>query len=286
MAGPLNPDPKAGPPRKDQTTPDIFERLKRRGIEYERVMEIVQFEMPQNPFFFARQFGNRTIKEVLKHIESWKQFLKREYVLTEELKAKVTQWVQMTEDSVWATIRDTNFQIGVWTLCWYLTPPGEAPDGERVVSGVRVTATNQTTRAQRTHELPGCRVGTRRAFGEEFQEIFKALGLFSQLWLGAPGPSLISGRGSQGWPVYARMIPRLYELLAPHYQARGHHSEKIDLQDTVNRPARYPKELLEDMLEILKMHHSQVFERTTVQQLKAAIQRHLSRKPTQATHTP
>jgi hypothetical protein len=82
------------------------------------------------------------------------------------------------------------------------------------------------------------------------------------------------------------MIPRLYDLLTPHYQGRVHHSEKIDLQCTVNRPARYPKELLEDMLEILKMHHPHVFEKTTSNQLKAAIQRHLDGKSSQASPAP
>jgi len=271
-----------------QAQPDICTRLKQRGVEYEHVFHIVQFDVPQNPFFFARQFGNRTIKEVLKHIESWKRFLEHEYVLTEELKAKVTQWVRMTEDSLWTTIRDTNFQIGDWTLCWNSTPPGkvETPDGEHVGSGVRVTATNQTTGEQRKHELPGYRPRAPRPLSEQYQEIYKALGLFDELWLKAPGPFLISGRASQGCPVYARIIPRLYELLAPHYQARGHYSEKIDLQGTVNRPARYPKELLRDMLEILRMHHPHVFEKTTVPQLKAAIQRHLSRKPAQGSHAP
>ena len=282
MAGALNSD--SGQPMKAQSQPDIFEKLKQRGVEYEHVIHIVKFDVPQNPFFFARQFGNRTIKEVLNHIESWKHFLKQEYALTEELKAKVADWLQMTGDSVWATIRDTNFQIGDWTLCWYLTPPGkvETPDGEHVGSGVRVTATNQTTGEQRTHELPGYRLKTPRPLSEQYQEIYKALGLFDQLWLKAPGPLQISGRASQGWPVYARMIPRLYELLAPHYPARGHYSEKIDLQDTVNRPARYPQALLRDMLEILRMHHPHVFENTTIPQLKAAIQRHLDRKSSQA----
>jgi len=275
-------------PENIQGQPDIFERLKQRGIEYEQVMKIVQFGMPQNPFFFARQFGNGTIKEVLKHIESWKQFLKGEYLLTEDLKRKAAQWVEGTEGLVWATIRDINVQIGDWNLVWLSTPPGqvETPDGEHVDSGVRVVATNQKTNEQRTHELPGYRRSAPRPLSEQYQEIYAALGLSDELWLRAPGPFLISRRAAQGWPAYARLIPALYDFLLPHYRSPGHYSDKIDIEvgdRVLTRHARYPKELLDDMRVILKMHHPNVFEKTTINQLKAAIQRHVSRKPTQAT---
>ncbi len=278
--------PKTTTPEALQTQPDIFERLKRRGIEYEQVHYILMLDVPQNLFFFARQFERRTIKEVLKHIESWKRFLTQEYVLTAELKAQVTQWVQTTEDFVWTAIRDANFQIGDWTLSWYWTPPGEAPSGERITSGVRVTATNQKTGEQRTHELPGYRLGAPRRFSEDCREIYTALGLVDQLWLGTLHHVLISHRAAQGWPAYSRMITRLYDLFAPHYQSQGHYFDKTRSHVFVAPPARYPKELLNDMLEILRMHHPNVFERTTAEQLKAAIQRHLSRKATQKPHTP
>lgn len=273
--------------RKRQSPPDIYTRLKQRGVEYEHVFHIVQFDVPQIPFFFARHFGNRTLKKVLKHIESWKQFLNKEFLLTEELKAELTRWVKKTEALVWDTIRDTNYQIDEWTLYWVSTPPREAPDGKHIMSGWMVTATNQKTSEQRKYELMGCGRGILRAYGQDYPATYRALGLFDQLWLKAPGPFLISGRASQGWPVYARMIPRLYELLAPHYQdERGRYSEKIDLEGTVIRPARYPKGLLEDMLEILRMHHTGVFEKMTSNQLKAAIQRHLDGKSTQASPAP
>lgn len=273
------------PPEIARMQPDFFERLKQRGIEYERVFHIMQVDVPQNLFFFARQFEKHTIKGVLKHIESWKQFLKQDYVLTEELKAKITRWVRMTEDFVWATIRDANFQIGDWTLYWLLTPPGEAPDGERKTSGVRVTATNQKTGEQRKHELPGYRRSARRALSDDCQEIYKALGLFDQLWLGTAGPFLISRRAAQGWPVYSRMIARLYDVLAPHYDSGSHYSEGSDwaCAGKLERPARYSKELLEDMLTILRMHHGTFFENMTAKQLKARIQRHLSRRSTPKT---
>ena len=288
---PNSPSPEAHAPTQPENAymqPEFFERLKQRGIEYERVFHIMQVDVPQNLLFFARQFEKRTIEELLQHIESWKQFLKQDYVLTEELKAEVTRWVRMTEDFVWATIRDANFQIGDWTLYWFLTPPGEAPDGERITSGVRVTATNQKNGEQRKHELPGYRRSARRALSDDCQELYKALGLFDQLWLGTAGPFLISRRAAQGWPVYSRMIGRLYDVLAPHYDSGSHYSEESDraCAGKLERPARYSKDLLEDMLTILRMHHGTFFEKTTVKQLKARIQRLLSRKSTQRTNTP
>lgn len=73
------------------------------------------------------------------------------------------------------------------------------------------------------------------------------------------------------------IIPQLYEFLAPYYLIRGHHSEKRDAS-LEKRKALFPKELLKDMLDILRMEHPHVFEQTTVNQLKASIQRHLARK--------
>jgi len=265
--------------------PDIFERLRRRGVAYEQVMRVVQFDLPQNLFFFARQYGNRTINEVLKRIQSWKQFLQRDFLLTDDQRSTVAQWIRLTESQVWATIRDANFVIGDWVLSWGATPPGENADGERVMSAIRVTATNRATGEKRRHEIPGQRPGVPPAFGEEYQEAFKALGLLDQLGLGAPGPSLISRRSDQGWPVYARMIPRLYDLLAPKYPSRGHYSAQIDLDGMVKGQARYPKELLGDMLEILRMHHPHVFGKTTTSQVKAAVMRHLSGKARQGKPT-
>ena len=78
--------------------------------------------------------------------------------------------------------------------------------------------------------------------------------------------------------MYTRfIIPQLYEFLAPHYPQRGNYSEKRNTpKDDVK--ARFPKELLQDMLDILQMEHPHVFAQTTVDQLKANIQRHLERK--------
>ncbi len=103
------------------------------------------------------------------------------------------------ENLVWAAIRDANNQVGDWTLRWYATPPGEEkPDGERVGSGLRVTATNQKTGEVRTHELPGRLPRLPPALGEEYPEIFKALGLFAELWMDSPHRFFISRRSPQG----------------------------------------------------------------------------------------
>ena len=84
------------------------------------------------------------------------------------------------------------------------------------------------------------------------------------------------------------MIDRLYDVLAPHYQSPGHYSKErdSDCAGKLERPSWYQKELLEDMLTILRMHHGTFFEMMTAQQLKSRIQRHLSRKSTRASSPP
>jgi hypothetical protein len=49
--------------------------------------------------------------------------------------------------------------------------------------------------------------------------------------------------------------------------------------------ARFPKELLEDMLLILRFEHPGRFEDTTISQLKADVQHHLERKQASSTKT-
>ena len=71
-------------------------------------------------------------------------------------------------------------------------------------------------------------------------------------------------------------VQRLYEYLIPHYHKTGHHSEKRDTLSV--RKALFPKELLEDMLLILRFEHPGTFEDTTISQLRADIQRYLERK--------
>lgn len=59
------------------------------------------------------------------------------------------------------------------------------------------------------------------------------------------------------------IIPQLYEFLASHYVNLGHHSEMKDTA-VLKRKALFAKELLEDMLEILRMEHPEVFGQTTI----------------------
>lgn len=268
------------------TAPDIFERLKRHGVEYWEVKRVALANLPQFPFAFAKHFGNRTIRQVLKQIETWKQFNERDFLFEADLKDAITKRIHLHEDTVWACIRDANFRIREWVLEWNFTPPGrvETPDGLRVNSGMIVKATNQVTGAVHSHEIPGD-VGTApRRLSDMCKEAYQALDLFDDLWLGAPGPLLVSKRRRpQGWPLYMRwVIPPIYDLLAPRYLSPAHYSEERDRDGgPVTRAALYSKELLSDMLEILKREHPQVFDGTTENDIKAAVQRHHSRKASQ-----
>jgi len=113
-----------------------------------------------------------------------------------------------------------------------------------------------------------------------WRQAFEELGLWDILWKGDLSRRLISNRAPQGWQVFTQsIIPRLYEFLAPYYHVPGHFSEKTDADSPLlKRPARFSGELLEDMLEILRLEYPSYFEKTSLPQLKALIQRHLSRK--------
>jgi len=258
---------------------DIYEKLERRGIQPGRIKQVVLLNQPREAFFFALHFGNRTIKQVLEHIEWWKQALKGEFLLPDDLKANIAQSMRATEDFVWGVIRENNARIGNWDIrwCWLPTASTGPADGE-AFTGMQVKAANLTTGEVRTHELSPRKMKDARR-SELYQEAFKALGLSDELWLGAPRPFLISCRDPRGWPLFTRwVIPPLYELLAPAYTSQGHYSETTDnTSPHLRRSALYPKELLEDMLELLRTEHPGFFKHMTIAQLKAALQRHVSR---------
>lgn len=267
----------------------VIARLEHHGIDYQDVRRIVDIGVPASLFYFATRFGRRTIKSVLDHIDGWKKHLTREYLLSEDEKATIERWILMHEGMVWKAVREINTQIGDWIVSAIFTPPGvvETIDGERVCSGETVNATNQTTHEVRTFEIRGERPAARRSLGDIYKEMYTALGVIDDLWLDAPYPLFMNDRKApQGRPVYARIIPRLYDFMLPHYRSRAHHSLVLDahVAGQTKRSAAYPKELLEDMVDILRMHHPHVFGRTTLGQLKAHIQHYRERKaPLQGT---
>ena len=267
-------------PESTQTEPDIFTRLRNRNVEYVEIKQ-VYFDIPQDALLFERQFGDRTFKQALGMVKRWKAVLENDCLLPLGLRAEVEQTVLATESMVWRAIIQVNDRVGDWQLKWISISTGHGEAGPvYIFPGVRVMAHNSKTKEIREHVIPGEKWNDLKSTGEPVREAFEKLGLWEMLWRGRSLHRLTSKRQPQGWSLYTKVIiPRLYELLAPRYQSPGHHSERIDSKDPqLKRPARFPQELLEDMLEILRLETPAFFQDTTLAQLKAVIQRHLSRK--------
>jgi len=274
--------PMLKPPRAARKSRDIFDRLKDRGIrDYGSIKRIVSFQIPQSAFFFAVRFERRTLEEALRQIERWKKFLKTDFLLLPNQRAEVERWIVQTEMLVCNALVEANSaRVGDWALQYDWMPTGTDEAGTPVYirPGLRITARHGQTGEVREACIPSEALYPSGLQANPYQRAFEELGLWETLEKGSLRRYLISSRKPQGWPLYTRfVVPRLYEFLAPYYSKRGHYSEK---RDTANnqRKALFPKELLEDMLDILRMEHPHAFERTTVNQLKASIQRHLARK--------
>ena len=119
--------------------------------------------------------------------------------------------------------------------------------------------------------------------GDDFRRAFETLGLRDLLLKENTLHRYISKRSPSGWPICTRLIiPRLYDFMLPYYPAPGHlwHRHRVGAQGAGSKPlARFPKELLTDMLEILRLEDPHLFGKAALHQLKSAIQRHLASRP-------
>lgn len=71
-----------------------------RGVpleDYGIVKKIVELDLPQSRLFFSRQFGHRTIRQVLDQIERWKAFLGKDFLLMPTQKADLEKWIGWAE---------------------------------------------------------------------------------------------------------------------------------------------------------------------------------------------
>lgn len=274
--------PGAPEPRKHEPASDIFERLEKRGIGYDQVKRIVQFERPHDTLFFAQWFKGRKISRVLKQTNKWKKLLKEDFVLclSPDLKLKVEEFILQTELMVWRALIEANPQIGPWDLQIRIRPNDRDESGHPVQPNQEIIVINSETKEKKSVEIPGGKLSHIASRAEALKQAFEKLELWDQMWKGDPSQDLISNRSQQGWPIFTQIIiPRLYQFMAPHYKEPGHYSAKIDgTAAEAKRPARVPKALLLDVLEILKMEHDYAFKDTTVDQLKADVQRYLAQK--------
>lgn len=289
MTKPPETDSKTIPPQEDSSPPDIFERLEQRGIDYEQVKRIVQFERPEHTLRFAQWFRGKTIEQVLKHFEKWRAFLEKDFVLllSLEVKARLEEFVFGTEWVVWQALIEANPHVGPWGLRFRFLPTGQDESGRYMFihPALQIEAVHRQTKEARKAQIPGGKSLSPAELSTAFRKAVNDLGLWDEMWKGDPSGDLISNRSPHAWPVFTKfIIPPLYEFMLPYYHLRPHYSEKLDSgKPGPGRPAHYSKELLQDMLEILKMEHDWAFEKATVRRLKGIIQRHLARKTTQTT---
>jgi hypothetical protein len=276
--------PLMGSRRKvEASSQDVFKRLASHGVpleNYGTIKKIVAFDLPHSRLFFSRQFERRTISQVFQQIERWKAFLSKDFLLLPNQRVELEKWIQGAEALAWQALIEANFpQVGPWELRFNFVPTGKGDSGP-VYSfpGQRITAFNRDSKEKRTVLIPGAEFNDPARHGNAYREAFKNLGIWNNLWKGPAGQSLTSARKPQGWPVFTHsVIPQLYEYLIPYYKKPGHYSDRIDSPGP-RRAAHYPRELLQDMLELLCMEHPHVFAQTTIPQLKGVIQKYLHRK--------
>ncbi len=231
--------------------------------------------LPQNLVFFARQYGLRTrLDDVLGEIAAWRDFLMRDRVLFAEQKSQIDQWLAGAERMVWLAIWDCNRErVGLWELRWIHVPTD--PSEPDCINGLWVKARHSQTGEIRETTLSKQEVQP-SVFARSLREAYEKLGIANHLWLGRVNRGIMSNRPERAWPIFTQhVIPQLYEYLLPFYAKPPHHSERLD-RAIPSRKALYPKELLEDMLALLRMDYAAVFTTATTAQLKAHIQRHLS----------
>jgi hypothetical protein len=267
---------------KDQAQPDIYQRLKSRGIEFEDIYRIVLSETPHDTLFIAQWFKGRKISQILKQADDWKALLKKDFILSldRDLKSRVERSILGTELLVWRGVAEANPQVGPWYLQFVNLVSDKPLNGSPAQnhSGPQIIAFNPTTKETRRAVIPHGKPLDLAATAAAWRRAFEKIGLWDQMWKGDLSRRLVSRRPRQGWPVYQRfIIPRLYEFMNSHYDSPGHHWARHGAK-LKRRRADLPNQLLVDMLEILKMAHPHVFAEYTMPQIKSAVRRHLERK--------
>lgn len=258
----------------DDPLPDIFARLEARGVDYAKVKALMHLYLPQT-FCFSRVFPSSTIEDVFRRLERSEALLKADCVLSHfsDLKSQFEQRLRGLSQIAIHALIETNAIGGAWDLRVEFQPTGRDEEGQAMYihPPFRIVATHRKQKKVAIQLREGEGVAT-------LKQAFKEKGIWKELWTKDPSHRLVSRRAEQGWPFYTRLvIPQLYELLLPHYPSAGHRWAKhADAQS--NRHARFPQQLLGDMLEILRLEHSHVFKETTVPHLRSAVQRHLGRK--------
>jgi len=261
---------------------DLFESLSAKGIgvdEYTKIKALLNSSLPQSQVLFLQRFGPRTISSVLREIELWKQSLANHSLFADEERESIAKMLYGAEYCAWSALLALNLpNVGPWTVACVFLPTGKDSTNSSTYlrPGLEIRAVECKTHEERKTLIPGVELNDPALFGSAWKKAFEQLGISDLLRKDRVHKGSISARSSQGWPVFTQhLVPALYEYMHPHYCKPGHHFTNRD--EVQQRRAVFPKELLEDMLRVLRLELPNVFGRTTTAHLKAVIQRHLDR---------
>jgi len=265
--------------------PGIFERLEARGIgaaQYGQIKRILIFDLPQSTLFFQKQFGPHTPSQVLQKVDRWRRFLRGDFLLSGDLKQDLVKAIDGAEIFAWNALIEACFPgIGAWTLSRKPVPTSIDDGRPRYIQpDTRITAVHEASGETRTAMIPGD-----KPLGPEWcaswNAAFETLGLLELAQQQFTESRLVAANGP--WPIFTQFaIPRLYEFLLPYYPAKAHITTK---ERVLTRKAYYPQDLLEDMLDILRMEQPHFFNQTKPRHLKAVIQRYRESKSTETHKT-
>ena len=252
----------------------IFDRLSRRGIEYVEIKKIVSFDLPHATLFFERHFGAHTARQVLRQIERWKVLLEDDFILSAAQRGEIQKTLGGIEMFAWNALIEASFpKLGPWRISRAFLPNREGPEPRYINPDLQIVAIHERTREKRTAVIPGGRDSV-ASWGTAWRSAFAELELLELVLKQKAHERLVSARRPQAWPIFTTaVIPRLYDFLVPFYRQRGHvWSEK---ESVMRRHAFFPNNLLDDMRDILRLEHPDIFAHITRDQLKARIQSHV-----------
>jgi hypothetical protein len=258
----------------------IFKRLAKRGVSpgYAQIKSIVSLNIPHSRLFFERQFRDRTPAQVLRQVKDWRRLAERNFVLLYPLMQEIENALVGAEMLTWNALVDAALTqpVGPWTVFRRLVPTSfEDGSAFYIKPDTEIKIVHQHTREKRTALIP--HPSPQAPWGLGWEAAFQELGILDLVLHLTAGKRLASVRPAQGWPIYTQLvIPNLYEFLRPHYPKRGH--VWSDRETVLQRDAFFPKELLEDMLDILKLEQPHAFQQTTIAQLKSTVRRYLAQK--------
>jgi hypothetical protein len=259
----------------------IFERLAARGVSpgYAQIKSIVSLNIPHSTLFFERQFRDRTPAQVLRQVKDWRRLAERNFVLLTLLLQEIKKALAGAEMLAWNALveRALTQPVGPWTVFQRLVPTSfENGRALYIKPDTEITIIHKHTKEKRTTLIPHPR--PEAPWGLGWEAAFQELGILDLVLHLPASKRLVSARSVQGWPIYTQLvIPNLYDFLRPYYPKRGH--VWSGRETVLQREAFFPKELLEDMLDILKVEQPHAFQRTTTAQLKNTLRRYLAQKP-------